>query len=189
MAPMSTHGFLVASFVLAGGVEAGCVEVQVPAEPEFVAIEQDFADFDRWNSFDRGPDPVPPAHPDGRSIVYVNQLPPPGAREFPSGTILVRITTAAERADYEAHAMVKRGGGFNAAGARGWEFFELSLEEGADGGIVPAGRWRGEGPSMGDGYTVPDGGVILSCNHCHASFPESDSVIGDELALTLRAAR
>ncbi len=78
--------------------------------------------------------------------------------------------------------MVKRGGGFNAAGARGWEFFELSLETAAGGSIVPAVRWRGEGPSMGDGYTVPDGGVILSCNHCHASFPERDSVIGDELS-------
>jgi hypothetical protein len=149
---------------------------------EYVAIERDFEGFEGWTAFDRGSQPVGPTHPDGSSFVYVNRMPPPGARSFATGTIIVRRTTHDDGV-IEVHAMAKRGGNYNASGAAGWEFFDLDLAVRPDGTTEPRIVWRGEGPQMGDGYVVPDGGVILSCNHCHASFPENDSVIGPELEL------
>ena len=153
-----------------------------PAAGEFIAIESDFAGFDRWTAFDRGPQPVGPMHPDGSSDVFIDALPPPGATSFPIGTIIVRRTSDASGTPVEIHGMVKRGGRYNEAGAVGWEFFDLAPSTDDPG--RPVIRWRGLGPTMGDGYTVPDGGTILSCNHCHASFPENDSVLGPELDLT-----
>lgn len=154
-----------------------------PAPGEFVAIERDFAGFDRWTVFARGTGAaIPPAHLAGEGFVYVSALPPHGATEFPVGTMIVRVTTGGGPAEWEAHAMVKRGGDYNAAGARGWEFFDLRLDAATD-PLTPRVVWRGESPPMGDGYSVPDGGAILGCNHCHSVAEDNDSVLGDELDL------
>lgn len=159
-----------------------CAEDPAPTPGEFIAIERDFAGFDQWTVFDRGSQPVGLTHPDGSSFVYVSALPPSGATEFPVGTMIVRITTGLDPATWEAHAMVKRGGDYNADGARGWEFFDLQLGS-LEPPVAPTIRWRGVSPAMGDGYVIPDGGAFLSCNHCHGSAVDNDSVLGPELDL------
>jgi hypothetical protein len=165
---------------------AACGEAAVPTG-EYVAIERDFAGFDAWTRFDRGAQPVGPSHPDGETFVYANHLPPRGSSAFPVGTILVRMTRPADPSSdpstWEVHAMAKRGGGYNDDGALGWEYFDLQLEIAADGSRVPRIRWRGEDQTTGDGYTVPDGGVIFSCDHCHATAVDNDFVLGPELDL------
>lgn len=171
---------------------AGCGEreaegIEEPVEPAiYIAFASDFERFERWTTFDRGRDPVPPSH-NGRSIIYVDPPPPAGAAEFPVGTRIVRVEQAGDDPTaWEVHAMVKRGGGFNAEGARGWEFFELALDRS---GRRPAIRWRGEGPANGDGYVAPEGGEVLGCNHCHASATYNDSVLSPVLALSAPAGR
>ncbi|HJL17242.1 MAG TPA: hypothetical protein RMH99_16365, partial [Sandaracinaceae bacterium LLY-WYZ-13_1] len=56
---------------------------------------------------------------------------------------------------------------------------ELALDDAGR----PAVVWRGEGPADGDGYRPPEGGDILSCNHCHAAWPENDHVLSPALDL------
>lgn len=164
---------------------AACGSPSAPAEParEHLASDADFMHFDRWIAFERGPDSVPPIHPRGVSTVYLSARPPHGAREFPVGTMIVRLTRGDSEEHWEAHAMVKRGGDYNATGARGWEFFELHLDLGDDGLRVPHIQWRGESPPMGDGYSAPEGGALLSCNHCHTTADANDFVLGPELEL------
>ncbi len=153
-----------------------------PQGDSFIASEADFAQFRSWTSFDRGVDPVPPSHL-GHDVIYVDRLPPPGATEFPVGTRIVRAhDTDLPPSEWEIHAMVKRGGDFNAAGARGWEFFGLEIDS-ADQTRI---EWRGDGPSDGDGYTVGDGGVSLGCNHCHGAATWNDSVLSPVLDLSAR---
>jgi hypothetical protein len=160
---------------------AGCAP-----DPGFVATEADLAGYASWARFDRGEQPVPPAHPSGQSVVFVNRLPPAGSTAFPVGTIIVRVTPG-EHPDpgtWEAHGMAKRGAGFNASGAVGWEFFDLLLWPDPSGEYRPRILWRGESPPQGNGYEAPDGGgVELSCNHCHAAATDNDSVLGPELDL------
>ncbi|MBX7194690.1 MAG: hypothetical protein K1X94_21725 [Sandaracinaceae bacterium] len=160
---------------------AGC------APEGFVASEADLATYAGWTRFDRGDQPVGPEHPAGGSVVYVSRLPVHGATAFAEGTMIVRITAGAspDPTTWEVHAMAKRGGDYNAAGARGWEFFDLELEPSADGSYRPHIEWRGESPPEGNGYEAPDGGgVELSCNHCHGAAVQNDSVLGPELDLT-----
>ena len=54
---------------------------------------------------------------------------------------------------------MKRGAGFNADGAAGWEWFQLANGP----GDAPTILWRGVGPSDGDAYGADTGG----CNGCH----------------------
>ncbi len=172
---------VAALLVLAGCGERG-EEASDPVEPTiFLAFARDFEGFERWTTFERGLDPVPPSHP-GPSFIDVDPMPPPGLRAVPVGTRIVRVERAVgDPAAWEVHAMVKRGGGFNAAGARDWEFFELGLEQSRERPII---RWRGEGPANGDGYTAPEGGEVLGCNHCHASATYNDSVLSPVLDLS-----
>ena len=162
---------------------AGC-RGEEHASARFVASESDFVDFDRWERFDRGPRGFLPSHPDGETFVYLNQRPAGDARTYPVGTIIVRVTQAGPSSDWEVHAMVKRGDAYNAAGASGWEYFDLAMER-RGAALTPRIRWRGEGPVNGDGYAHGAEGVALGCNHCHGAVPEQDGLIGDELRLPL----
>ncbi|MCZ7685876.1 MAG: hypothetical protein M5U28_46805 [Sandaracinaceae bacterium] len=113
---------LAALLALAGcGGDAEEVEAPVLEEPAVhVAFARDFERFERWTTFDRGRDPVPPSHI-GPSLIYVTPPPPEGAEAFPVGTRIVRVERIGEDpAAWEVHAMVKRGGGFNQDGAAGW---------------------------------------------------------------------
>lgn len=179
---------LAALLALAGcGGDAEEVGAPVLEEPAiYIAFARDFERFERWTTFDRGRDPVPPSHL-GPSLIYVTPAPPERAEAFPVGTRIVRVERAGEDpAAWEVHAMVKRGGGFNEAGAAGWEFFELSLASSRE---RPEIRWRGEGPANGDGYVAPEGGEVLGCNHCHASATYNDSVLSPVLQLSALAPR
>ncbi|MBX3269009.1 MAG: hypothetical protein KF729_02040 [Sandaracinaceae bacterium] len=175
--------------LLVAAALAGCGEPDAPEgardalEAPYIAFAADFARFREWERFERGIDPVPPTH-FGESAIYLDRRPPAGAREFPVGTRIVRVETRrGDPSAPEVHAMVKRGAGYNAEGARGWEFFDLALAPGR----APSIRWRGEGPADGDGYTPPEGGAILSCNHCHGSATDDDSVLSPALALSALA--
>ncbi len=162
---------------------AGCeARVAASTADEFLAFDRDFADFESWTRFERDA-ALPSTHPDAYSLVYVNTLPPEGSAEFPQGTIIVRVTPVGSVETWVAHAMVKRGGDYNADVAPGWEFFDLHLV--ADGPAhVPHIAWRGAQTPSGDGYMGPDGGSALSCGHCHGLGGRSnDSVLGDELVL------
>ncbi|MCB9592149.1 MAG: hypothetical protein H6719_05400 [Sandaracinaceae bacterium] len=167
-----------ASALLLAAALGGCAS-DVPPDV-FIAFGEDFEDYPTWTSFDRGVDPIPPSH-EAASFLYVDPMPPSGSPEFPVGTRIVREQRVGEDpAGWVLHAMVKRGGGFNADGAPGWEFFGLAL---ADDGR-PFIAWRGTGPADGDGYTAPDGGEVLSCNQCHGSATYNDSVLSPVLDLT-----
>lgn len=160
---------------------AGCGGDAPPTE--HVASEADFAGFDTWERFDRGHRGFLPSHPDGQTYVYRNHPPPEGTTHHPVGTIVVRVTMAGPESDWEVHAMVRRGGTFNATGAAGWEYFDLSLARTGD-RLTPTINWRGEGPGdSADGYAHGAEGVALGCNHCHAAVARHDGLIGDELAL------
>lgn len=173
---------LLVMLALAGCGELEAEEIEEPVEPAiYIAFARDFERFERWTTFDRGRDPVPPSHL-GPSLIYVDPMPPARAAAFPVGTRIVRVERAGDDpSGWEVHAMVKRGAGFNADGARGWEFFELTLDATRD---RPAIRWRGEGPANGDGYVAPEGGEVLGCNHCHASATYNDSVLSPVLQLS-----
>jgi hypothetical protein len=159
---------------------AGCGS-DVQASGVYIALGRDFEDFESWVAFDRGLDPVPPTHEGTTSMIYVDELPPTGSASFPMGTRIVRVEQRGDDPSaWEVHAMVKRGGGYNAGGALDWEFFGLVLTRSGD----PWIEWRGEGPMSGDGYVAPDGSTeVLGCNHCHASARYNDSVLSPALDL------
>lgn len=159
---------------------AGCASEPSPSGA-YIAVGRDFEGYEGWNVFDRGADPVPPSH-EGHSLIYLSELPDPGATSFPIGTRIVRVEEVGDDpTTWQVHGMVKRGGDYNAGGAVGWEFFGLSLTASREPFIV----WRGEGPADGDGYLPPDGGALLSCNHCHGAATENDSVLSPVLDLHL----
>ena len=71
---------------------------------------------------------------------------------------------------WKIHARVKRGGGFNTAGALGWEWFDLRVT--IDDSVVI--MWRGAEPPKNHGYeSLPGLGVTMTmdgnCNTCHAA--------------------
>lgn len=169
--------------LLLSGLLFACLDHDpVPGqEGSYVAMQADFAEYAAWPSVVVEGEIV--GHAGAARTVYINQLPedalggdPPGSA-FAVGTILVKVAEA-DAADTgasgpEVHAMVKRGGGYN-AGAPGWEWFDLALSGG-----VPVINWRGEGPPEGGGYQSgaidtanPDG----DCNACHAAAYDNDFV-------------
>jgi hypothetical protein len=108
----------------------------------------------------------------GRRTVYINEVPAPGATEFPVGTIIVKTTEA----DGKIFARAKRGGTFNSKGSVGWEWFELI--ETAKGEIVV--KWRGVGPPLGEVY---GGDPNAGCNQCHKLAVANDYVLAPGLML------
>jgi hypothetical protein len=156
---------------------AACLDNDaLPDGDAFVAMQADFAGYPSWEIY-----PVPAGgtgHVDGERTVYLNEAPPDGATSFPLGTILVK--TIAWSGGLDVHAMVKRGGGYNADGAVGWEWFELVPDD--DG--TPVIRWRGDKPPKGELYGqlpgVVDTGapptVSGDCNVCHSTAAANDFV-------------
>jgi hypothetical protein len=157
----------VAVLVAACG-PGGAVEGPDAGAGSFIAFSQDFEGFTLWTSStiaDAGPDPV---HTAGPRTVYINALPPKGAAAFPKGTIIVK------KMPFNTFAMVKRGGGYNAAGALDWEWFELVESNGS-----VAIKWRGLGPPAGEVY----GKTGQTCNQCHAGATANDFVLTPALQL------
>jgi hypothetical protein len=147
-----------------------------------VAMQQDFDGFDRWRSFElEVPDPRLGG---GARTVYVNDLPPRRAGAFPVCTAIVKVGEAGDDpTQWLMVGMAKRGGGTNADGAQGWEWFDLDLT--ADLEVVI--DWRGPVPPEGRGYECvlgedePSAEGVGDCNTCHLAGADTDFVLTPEL--------
>jgi hypothetical protein len=155
------------------------------AAVSFLAQNADFADYKSWPNVVVGSAPVTDGHTTKDRVVYVNALPADDADTFDVGTIMVKEGSGKEAeggTGDEIHAMVKRGGSFNAAGAAGWEWFELAPS--TTGSLLI--KWRGEQPPDGESYGcvagVCDTGVG-GCNECHSGARANDFVLSEPLAL------
>jgi hypothetical protein len=145
----------------------------------FIAFASDFRGFHDWESFAVGTDPVANSvHLAGPRTVYLNKRPPSGSKEFPVGTIIVKEVLTPDLVTRDVIARVKRGGTYNADGAPGWEWFELTNTP--DGGVLIV--WRGIGPPVGGcSYLGTVGG---GCNLCHGAADDNDSVLAAPLHLS-----
>lgn len=146
----------------------------------FIALERDFQGFEAWHQVKVSDRPaIGQAHAAGDAHEYINHLPEAGSNTFPVGTILVKTVrkTGDGKKPLDVFAMVKRGGGYNAQGSPGWEWFELRPRADASLGIV----WRGINPPDGEGYgrDVKDG-----CNGCHQKAAHNDYVQAPALSLS-----
>ena len=158
-----------------------CGAAASPAPPEtFVALAGDFAPYASWPSFYVGDVPDPDGVDlSGPRTVYVNQLPAHGAKEFPVGTILVKVVETAEAPEsWQMFGLVKRGGGFDEDGAPNWEWFGLSTDSSGHVSI----DWRGTGPPPDGGYGGL--GAALGCVFCHANATTNDYVQTPALRLS-----
>jgi hypothetical protein len=150
-----------------------------PGDPNapMVAFAASFKNFRSWPATQVTSDVsvAGSIHLTGPRTVYLNRPPPPGATEYPVGTIFAKTLGGSPRG--EIFAMVKRGAGYNAAGAVGWEWFEL--RDAAAGEVVIV--WRGIGPNAG---ACPYGNIDASCNTCHMAARNNDFVLGNEFQLS-----
>jgi hypothetical protein len=171
---------LGAAFALACRSDHHPERRDLPARPLYIAMERDFQNFRAWGSASVPDSPGEgQTHPKGARHVYVNALPTTGRSEFPVGTMIVKEAAPDGSGRVRLFAMVKRGGGFNASGASGWEWFEL--EEHAEQGVHIL--WRGLGAPDGESYGGdPEG----TCNSCHRRGEHSDFVKSAALSLKLR---
>lgn len=139
---------------LLAGLALGCASAPDGA-PEHVAIESDFAQFRDWARREVAP---------GEAIYESPGAAP--APPFARGTILVKTDELGPAQAWRIHAMVKRGGAYASDGMRGWELFELYVDE----RDVPRVLWRGAHAPAGLGGYPIDGGLAESppdCVTCH----------------------
>jgi hypothetical protein len=143
----------------------------------FIAFGSDFKGYHGWTNYDVTNDAALAGIHDGSTVTeYIKTLPPSGLTAFPIGTIIVKEATGGT-IPHELFAMVKRGGGFNAA-LPGWEWFELSnVDDGTDSVQIV---WRGFGPPKGDMYGGDSGS---GCNTCHLAC-NNDGVCATPLNLS-----
>jgi hypothetical protein len=156
-------------------IASGCGPVDdTPAPEVFIALPRDFRDYAQWTHFTLPPrEVVGSPHLAGESALFINRIPPSGSTAFPIGTIIVKRLAD----ETQSFAMVKRGGGYNSAGASGWEWFEI--KPAADG--TPVIVWRGITPPAGEMYHGVSGG---ECNLCHEAGRANDFVQSEPLLLT-----
>jgi hypothetical protein len=76
---------------------------------------------------------------------------------------------------FTTFAMVKRGADYNASGAVGWEWFELTRDANGSARI----KWRGQGPPAGETYSAAG----QTCNDCHKAAAANDSVMTEAFKL------
>jgi len=159
---------VVSSLPVAVGCSSKDADASDAGTQTYLAFASNFEGYEDW--------PHAPATADGAAsgvhalgpmTVYWNQTPPHGSTEFPVGTIIVKQTDPGVT-PAQVFAMVKRGGNYNASGARDWEWFELEVT----GGDVVRILWRGVGPPNGETY----GGDPTTCNTCHQQASGNDYV-------------
>lgn len=146
-----------------GGADAG---------DTFIAFNNSFAPFRTWTMVHddlEDPSGMLGSGVAGPRDQYINMVPPSGSTEFPIGTIIVEVRTDTGK----IFASVKRGGDFNAAGAKNWEYFELQENP-----VMYI--WRGLGPPLGDTY----GGDPNGCNNCHVQCAGNDYICSPKLQLS-----
>ncbi len=178
----------VMTFAACGGLPADDTTTLDPSTVGcFVAYPAQFTDFRLWPShhIDGASDLGGQTHVKGPRTEYMNALPdagadaaPASATAFAQGTILVTEIESADPATHHVFAMVKRGCSFNADGAKGWEWFELS--PGSIGGGKENILWRGINSPADKTYGDTGGG----CNACHAvTCARNDSVCSSAFIL------
>ena len=161
---------LLATSACARHTKQSLADVREP----FIALERNFQGFQDWARVDLSDRPEQGnTHIAGETHEYVNAPPPRGARRFPVGTIFVKTVEGKKKSDI--FAMVKRGNGFNASGASGWEWFGLRSR--ADGSVAII--WRGVNPPDGETY---GGDPLGGCNGCHGAAAKNDNVHAYSLA-------
>ena len=176
---------LAACVVVASAIAAACSSGAgddpssgASASGCFVAFNPAFDGFRTWTSFhfDGAADDDAGVHVSGPRTEYINHAPPHGSAEFPVGTVIVKEVGAADPnpANHHLFAMAKRGCGFDASGAVGWEWMEI--DETPGGGAI---RWRGFGPPSGENY----GGDVNGCNGCHVGCRSNDAVCSSHIVL------
>ncbi len=143
-------------------VFAGCAPEETPSTG-FIALSRDFEGYENWESVTIDGGTIDTVHAAGPRRVFLNARADAGATEWPIGTILVK------EMQFTTFAMVKRGDGYNAKGARGWEWFELLQNIP---GELPI-KWRGVGPPLGENYSKSG----QTCNDCHGPNVANDSVL------------
>ena len=160
--------------IVAVALIAGCGsshDAGSDANDAFIAFNPTFAPFRTWTMFSddlMDPNNTLPAGVAGPRDQFINKLPPTGSTEFPIGTVIVEVRTDSGK----IFASVKRGGNFNAAGDKNWEYFELQENP-------VMYLWRGLGPPLGDTY----GGDPNGCNACHSQCAANDYVCSPKLQL------
>jgi hypothetical protein len=147
------------------------------AGASFIALASDFEGFQGWPFVELGALDGTRGHDMGVSRVHLRGIVPAVDVQFAVGTMIVKVTEiGAAPPEWEVHAMVKRGGGYNGDGAPGWEWFDLALT--ADGAPVIA--WRGEGsasdPGSYGGLDTDAGPDAQTCNGCHGAVVNDDYV-------------
>lgn len=170
--PGGVASVLAALVLLASGCRGPDVAPDA-SSASFIAVGRDFEGFLDWPSVAIESGGQPGGHTVGPARTYLRGRVPATDLPFDVGTILVKATPADSFEGWEVHAMVKRGGGYNADGAVGWEWFDLAL----DASGVPSIAWRGPGtPSDPGVYASPDGGAGMACGQCHGAVPFDDYV-------------
>jgi hypothetical protein len=131
----------------------------------FIPFQRDFQSFATWPHVEiTGVAVMGNVHLAGKRTIYINQMPGHGQTAFAPGTLIVKVMETGE-----IFARAKRGGSYNAQGARGWEWFELKQVDG-EWLII----WRGIAPPAGVcAYGAIVGGA---CNDCHRAFVDNDFV-------------
>jgi hypothetical protein len=143
----------------------------------FTPVQSDFQSFHAWQSFTFQGAAIPdsPHSVAGQRTDYLNHVPPKGATAFPVGTIIVKEFDSGPVAGRQVFAMVKVGGDYNAQGAAGWEWFELTNNVDGSESI----HWDGVGAPPGDVYANSP----ITCNECHANAKNNDYVQSQALQL------
>ena len=156
-----------------------CSSPQTPEPPAtFVAFASDFAPYASWQSYYVG-DSAEGVDLNGPRTVYINELPPHGATQFPVGTMIVKVVKVdATPQNWQMFALVKRGR-LRRGGAPNWEWFGLSIDTAGNVAI----DWRGTGPPPDGGYGSD--GLSLSCLSCHSFSASNDYVKTPQLQLSL----
>jgi hypothetical protein len=141
----------------------------------FIAFASDFAGFHSWPSTP-GVGPAGAPNPSeatdggihsGPMTTYINKKPPHGSTSFPIGTIIVKEQNDPQLLDRQIFAMVKRGGGYNVAGATNWEWYELKNLDANDVEII----WNTV-PLSSESYASNPN----VCNNCHVLAQANDFV-------------
>jgi hypothetical protein len=156
----------------------GAVANGVDSPSTFVASVASFQNFHAWTALtptapNGVTDTIDTTHP---RTVYITPRPPHGSTSFPIGTVIVKEFESGSTTDRRVLAMVKRGGGFNADGAVGWEWFELKNVDDTNVQII----WRGVAPPAGESYAPGS----VTCNDCHGAAKGNDFVWTTGLALS-----
>jgi len=149
----------------------GPAEPAIPAEP-FIAFAADFEGFTSWPSVEVEPFTMDGGHRLGPTRVYLGGSLPREGEAFEVGAVVVKTVEDGSAEDWEVHGMVKRGGGYNAEGARGWEWFDLEFTSAGNLAIA----WRGEGDAANPGGYVTTTGERIACNDCHVFAGARDHV-------------